>query len=67
MDHPARCVAAAATPAGRGRVAFDNDYDAVLTVQARRDRLDAAITTMAADSEFTEVTHRLGCLVGSPR
>ncbi len=50
-----------------GRVAFDNDYDAVLTVQARRDRLDAAITTMAADSEFTEVTHRLGCLVGSPR
>ena len=54
-------------PAAAARVAFDNDYDAVLTVQARRDRLDAAITTMAADSEFTEVTHRLGCLVGSPR
>ena len=31
---------------------------------ARRDRLDAAITTMAADSPFTPVVHRLGCLRG---
>jgi transposase len=43
---------------------FDSDYDTVLTVTARRDRLDAQIATMAADSEFTPVVHRLGCLRG---
>ena len=32
---------------------FESDYDAVLTVKERRDRLDAAITQMAADCEFT--------------
>ena len=31
---------------------------------ARRDRLDAAIAAMAADSEFTAVTRRLCCLRG---
>ena len=31
---------------------------------ARRDRLDAAITAMAADSAFTPVVGRLGCLRG---
>jgi transposase len=46
------------------RMAFESDYDAVLTVKARRDRLDAAITTMAVDSEFTPVVRRLGCLRG---
>ena len=30
----------------------------------RRDRLDEAITAMAADSEFTPVVTRLGCLRG---
>ncbi len=43
---------------------FESDYDAVLTVKARRDRLDAAIATMAADSEFTPLVRRLGCLRG---
>lgn len=43
---------------------FESDYDAVLTVSARRERLDKAITAMAADSEFTPVVHRLGCLRG---
>ena len=43
---------------------FESDYDAVLTVKARRDRLDAAIATMAADSEFTPMVRRLGCLRG---
>jgi transposase len=43
---------------------FDSDYDAVLTVTARRDRLHAQIATMAADSEFTPLVHRLGCLRG---
>ena len=51
-------------PAAAARLAFDSDYDAVLTVAARRDRLDAAITAMAAGSEFTPVVHRLGCLRG---
>jgi hypothetical protein len=46
------------------RMAFESDYDAVLTVKARRDRLDTAITVMAADSEFTPVVRRLGCLRG---
>jgi transposase len=46
------------------RLSFDSDYDAVLTVQARRDRLDVAIEEMAAASEFTPVVRRLGCLRG---
>ncbi len=40
---------------------FESDYDAVLTVQARRDRLDEAIAAMAAHSEFTPFVRRLGC------
>ena len=51
-----------ATP-GLG-LAFDTAYDTVLATVARRDRLDAAITAMAADSEFTPVVTRLGCLRG---
>jgi transposase len=46
------------------QLTFESDYDAVLTVKARRDRLDAAIATMAADSEFTPLVRRLGCLRG---
>jgi transposase len=46
------------------RLAFESDFEAVLSVKARRDRLDAAIAAMAADSEFTSVVHRLGCLRG---
>ena len=46
------------------RLAFESDYEAVLSTTARRDRLDTAIATMAADSEFTAVVHRLGCLRG---
>ena len=46
------------------RLAFDSDYDTVLVTKARRDRLDAAITEMAADSEFTPLVRRLGCLRG---
>jgi len=34
-------------PMPAARLAFDSDYDAVLTVAARRDRLDTAITAMA--------------------
>jgi transposase len=46
------------------QMTFESDYDAVNTVKARRDRLDAAIAAMAADSEFTAIVHRLGCLRG---
>ncbi len=43
---------------------FDEAFDAVLVATARRDRLDTAIAAMAADSEFTPVITRLGCLRG---
>jgi transposase len=46
------------------QMAFESDYDAVLSVQGRRDRLDAAIDKLAADSEFTPIVRRLGCLRG---
>ena len=46
------------------RLAFDSDYETVLAVKARRDRLDAAIDEMAAESEFTPLVRRLGCLRG---
>ncbi|WP_237141510.1 IS110 family transposase [Serinicoccus hydrothermalis] len=46
------------------RLTFDSDYEAVRGTLARRDRLDAHITQLAADSEFTPVVHRLGCLRG---
>ena len=45
-------------------MAFESDYDTVQTVAARRDRLDKAIAELAADSEFTAVVRRLGCLRG---
>ena len=44
------------------RLAFESDYDAVLAVTARRDRLDAAIAAMAADSRV----HADGAPAGLP-
>jgi transposase len=44
--------------------AYDAAHEAVLAAEARRGRLDKAITAVAADSEFTPVVHRLGCLRG---
>lgn len=44
--------------------AFESDYETVLAITARRDRLDAAITAMARDCEFTPIVLRLGCLRG---
>src|SRR5262245_22759889 len=46
------------------QVAYDSAFDAMLACRDRRDRLDEAIETMAADSEFTLVAWRLGCLRG---
>lgn len=59
-----RCEALPQLTSAATKLAFDSDYDAVLSVQARRDRLDEAITAMAADSEFTPLVRRLGCLRG---
>lgn len=46
------------------RLTFDSDYEAVLATRARRARLDEAIEQMAADSQFTPLVRRLGCLRG---
>jgi len=46
------------------RTAYENAYATVQLATTRRDRLDAAITEMAADSEYTDVTRRLSCLRG---
>jgi transposase len=46
------------------RLAYQAGLDAVLETQARRDRLDEAIEAMAADSEYTALVRRLGCLRG---
>ena len=46
------------------RSAFDAGYETVIATSARRDRLDTQIAEMAANSEFTPITQRLGCLRG---
>ncbi|WP_255574492.1 transposase [Austwickia sp. TVS 96-490-7B] len=46
------------------RMTYESDYDAVLAVKTRRDRLDEAIAVMAGNSEFTPLVRRLGCLRG---
>jgi len=43
---------------------YRSALDALVTCEHRRDRLDDAITAMAADSEFTPVINRLCCLRG---
>jgi transposase len=45
-------------------LSYEGAYDAMLACVDRRNRLDDAITAMAADSEFTPVVHRLGCIRG---
>ena len=46
------------------KLAYETAYDTVVSTTDRRDRLDTAIEIMAAESEFTPVVHRLGCLRG---
>ena len=68
VDRCARSVAAhrggTAVEAPATRMAFDADYDHVLTMQARRGRLDAAIEDIASDGEFTPIVRRVSCLRG---
>ena len=46
------------------QLSYDAAFDAMLACLDRRNRLDEAITALAADSEFTPVVHRLGCIRG---
>ena len=46
------------------QLAYDTVFDTMLATTDRRDRLDTAIAQMAADSEYTPVVTRLGCLRG---
>ncbi len=46
------------------QAAYDCAFESMLMTAQRRDRLDAAITAMAEESEFTAVVTRLGCLRG---
>jgi len=51
-------------PLAGTQAAFEDAYQSVVLATARRDRLDAAITAMATDSQFTPVVARLSCLRG---
>ncbi|HUK77066.1 MAG TPA: IS110 family transposase [Thermoleophilia bacterium] len=46
------------------RLAFDDAYEAVAQVKARRDALDAAIAELAGEPAFAAVVGRLVCLRG---
>lgn len=46
------------------QLTFESYYEDVLVTTARRDRLEDAITAMAADSQFSPIVYRLGCLRG---
>jgi transposase len=46
------------------QLSYEAGFDAMLACLDRRTRLDDAITALAADSEFTPVVHRLGCIRG---
>jgi len=46
------------------QLAYDAAFDAMLATLDRRDRLDRAISAIAADSAFTPVVTRLSCVRG---
>jgi transposase len=46
------------------QLTYDTAYDTMIAAVDRRDRLDKVIAAMAADSPFTPVVTRLGCLRG---
>jgi transposase len=46
------------------QLTYDAAFDAMAACVDRRKRLEAAIEAMAADSEFTPVVRRLGCIRG---
>ena len=46
------------------QLAYDTAFDTMVAILDRRDRLDTAIAAMAADSPYTPLVTRLGCLRG---
>lgn len=46
------------------QLAYDTAFDTMVATLDRRDRLDTAIAAMAADSPYTPLVTRLGCLRG---
>jgi hypothetical protein len=46
------------------QLSYEAAFDAMLACLDRRNRVDDALTKLAADSEFTPVVHRLGCIRG---
>jgi transposase len=46
------------------QLGYEAAFDAMLACLDRRNRLDDAISKLAADSEFTPVVQRLGCIRG---
>lgn len=46
------------------QLSYEAGLDAMLACLDRRNRLDDALTKLAANSEFTPVVHRLGCIRG---
>jgi transposase len=46
------------------QLAYESTYEAMVLTVDRRDRLDTAIEAMAANSSYTPVVRRLGCLRG---
>lgn len=46
------------------QLAYDTSFETMLATVDRRDRLDRAIGELAADSAFTPLVRRLGCLRG---
>lgn len=46
------------------QMAYDSAFEAMLMKALRRNKLDQAIGLMAADSDFTPMVKRLGCLRG---
>ena len=46
------------------QLTYDAAFDAMAACVDRRERLETAIEAMAADSEFTPVVQRLGCIRG---
>jgi transposase len=46
------------------QLTYDAAFDAMTACVDRRERLETAIEAMAADSEFTPVVRRLGCIRG---
>lgn len=46
------------------QLTYDAAFDAMTACVDRRERLEAAIEAMAADSQFTPVVQRLGCIRG---